>query len=114
MLKLLELLKKDMDEKKIKQEDCHEDTLGQGVLTLTSKRIAFDKTRSGIMDFSKHMGETILDIPLSDITHTWREGLLMKKACISAKTSDGEQTYKFGVFNVGGWVDSIQDALDDQ
>ncbi len=103
-----------MDEKKLKQEDCHEDNLGQGVLTLTTKRIAFDKTRSRIMDFSKHMGETILDIPLSDVTHTWREGLLMKKACISARTSDGEQTYKFGVFNVGGWVDEIQDAIDDQ
>ena len=46
-----------MAEKKLKQEDCHEDNLGQGVLTLTSKRIAFDKTRSRIMDFSKHMGE---------------------------------------------------------
>ena len=40
-----------MDEKKLKQEDCHEDGLGQGVLTLTNKRIAFDKTRSRIMDF---------------------------------------------------------------
>ena len=57
---------------------------------------------------------TLLDIPLSDVTHTWREGLLMKKACISARTSNGEQTYKFGVFNVGGWVDDIQDAIDDQ
>lgn len=103
-----------MDEKKLKQEDCHEDSLGQGVLTLTNKRIAFDKTRSRIMDLSKHMGETILDIPLNDISHTWREGLLMKKACISARTNDCDKTYKFGVFNVGGWVDSIQDAIDDQ
>ena len=38
----------------------------------------------------------------------------MKKACISTRTSNGEETYKFGVFNVGGWVDSIQDAIDDQ
>ena len=38
--------------------------------TLTTKRIAFDKTRSRIMDFSKHMGDTILDIPLNDVTHT--------------------------------------------
>jgi len=66
-----------------------------------------------MMDFSKHMGDTLLDIALSDVTRTWREGLIMKKACISAKTSDGEQTYKFGVFNVGGWVDGIQDAMDD-
>jgi len=38
----------------------------------------------------------------------------MKKACISAHTSECEKTYKFGVFNVGGWVDGIQDAIDDQ
>ncbi len=33
-------------EKKIKQEDCSEDNLGSGILTLTNKRLAFDKTRS--------------------------------------------------------------------
>ena len=100
-------------EKRIKQEDCNEDNLGPGILTLTNKRIAFDKTRSRMMDFSKHVGDTILDIPLSHVTHTWREGLLMKKACFSAKTPDGEQTFKFGVFNVGNWVDTIQDMMDE-
>ena len=65
------------------------------------------------MDFSKNVGDTILDVPLSDVTKTWKEGLLMKKACFSANTSEGEQTYKFGVFNSGGWVSSIQDAMDD-
>jgi hypothetical protein len=40
-------------EKKIRQEDCNEDTLGSGILTLTNKRIAFDKTRGRIADFSK-------------------------------------------------------------
>ena len=44
-LKLQKIIKeRDMDEKKLKQ-DCHEDNLGQGILTLTTKRIAFDKTR---------------------------------------------------------------------
>ena len=100
-------------EKRIKQEDCSEDKLGPGILTLTNKRLAFDKTRARIMDFSKRVGDTILDIPLSDVTRTWKEGLLMKKVCFSAKTKEGEQTYKFGVFNTGGWVDSIQDALDE-
>jgi len=33
-------------EKKIKQEDCSEDSLGSGILTLTNKRLAFDKTRA--------------------------------------------------------------------
>ena len=103
----------DKGEKKIKQEDCSEDSLGSGILTLTNKRLAFDKTKSRIMDFSKHMGETILDIPLQDITKIWKEGLLMKKVCFSAKTQEGEQTYKFGVFNTGSWVDKIEDAITD-
>ena len=103
----------DEGEKKIKQEDCSEDSLGSGILTLTNKRLAFDKTKSRIMDFSKHMGETILDIPLQDITKIWKEGLLMKKVCFSAKTQEGEQTYKFGVFNTGSWVDKIEDAITD-
>jgi len=51
-----------MDEKKLKQEDCHEDTLGQGILTLTTKRITFDKTRARMMDFSKHVGDTIVKV----------------------------------------------------
>jgi len=40
-------------EKRIKQEDCHEDSLGAGILTLTNKRVAFDKTQSRMMDFFK-------------------------------------------------------------
>ncbi len=99
-------------EKKIKDEDCHEDSLGAGILILTNRRLAFDKTRSRMMDFSKRIEDTILDVPLNDVTKTWKEGLLMKKACFSAKTSEGEQTYKFGVFNTGSWVNSIQDAMD--
>ncbi len=100
-------------ERKIKQEDCSEDSLGSGILTLTSKRLAFDKTKSRMMDFSKHMGDTILDVSLDDVIKTWKEGLLMKKVCFSAKTGQGEQTYKFGVFNTGSWVDSIEDAIND-
>ena len=51
------------EERKLRQEDCHEDSLGAGILTLTSRRVAFDKTRARIMDFSKRMGETVLDAP---------------------------------------------------
>ena len=69
----------DEGEKRIKQEDCNEDNLGAGILTLTNKRLAFDKTRARIMDFSKNVGDTILDVPLNDVTKTWKEGLLMKK-----------------------------------
>jgi len=100
-------------EKKIKQEDCSEDNLGVGILTLTNKRLAFDKTRSRMMDFSKRMGDTLLDISLKDVTKTWKEGLLIKKICFSAKTDEGEKTFKFGVFNSGSWLKSVQKAIDE-
>lgn len=101
-------------EKKIKQEDCNEDNLGSGILTLTNKRLAFDKTRARLMDFSKHMGDTILDISLENVIKTWKEGLLIKKVCFTAKTGNDEQTYKFGVFGTKGWLKSINEAIKNQ
>ena len=101
------------EEKKIKQEDCSEDELGAGILTLTNKRIAFDKTRARMMDFSKHFGETIIDVSLGDIKKTWKEGLLMKKICFTAKTNEGNKTYKFGVFNTNGWLKSIEQTINE-
>jgi len=98
-------------EKKIKQEDCNEDNLGSGILTLTNKRLAFDKTRARMMDFSKRMGDTVLDVSLGDVTKTWKEGLLIKKVCFTAKTSEDEQTYKFGVLGTGSWLKSIDEAI---
>ncbi len=98
-------------EKKIKQEDCSEDNLGSGILTLTNKRLAFDKTRARMMDFSKHMGDTVLDISLDDVIKTWKEGLLIKKVCFTAKTSQGEETYKFGVFSTKNWLKNIDEAI---
>jgi len=76
----------DKGEKRIKQEDCSEDKLGAGILTLTNKRLAFDKTNARIMDFSKNFGDTVLDVSLDNVTKTWKEGLLMKKVCFTAKT----------------------------
>ncbi len=99
-------------ERRIRQEDCNEDALGPGILTLTNRRVAFDKTRARIMDFSKNVGDTVIDIPLRDITDAWKEGLLMKKVCFTARTAQGEQTYKFGVFSPGSWRDSISEAVD--
>ena len=101
-------------EKRIKQEDCNEDNLGPGILTLTNKRLAFDKTKSRIMDFTKRMGETVLDVQLENVIKTWKEGLFIKKVCFTAKTSDGEQTYKFGVFNTKGWVKSIEQVIEEK
>ena len=100
-------------ERRLKQEDCNEDTLGVGILTLTNRRIVFDKTKSRIMDFSKHMGNTVLDVPLGDVTKTWKEGLLMKKVCFTARGGEqGERTFKFGVFSTGSWLESINDAME--
>jgi len=100
-------------EKKIRQEDCSEDSLGSGILTLTNKRIAFDKTHGRIMDFAKKFGDTILDIPLNDVVKVWKEGLFMKKVCFRAKTKDGEKDFKFGVLGTGGWLETIQDTLEE-
>ena len=99
-------------EKKIRQEDCHEDSLGAGILTLTNKRVAFDKTRGRIMDFSKKFGETLINAPFSDVIRVWKEGLLMKKVCIRIKTNDGEKDYKFGVFCNGSWLETLQDTIE--
>ena len=98
-------------EKKIKQEDCSEDNLGSGVLTLTNQRIAFDKNRARMMDFSKHFGETIVDVQLKDVLKTWKEGLLMKKVCFTSKTDEGEKTFKFGVLNTKDWLSKIEQAI---
>jgi hypothetical protein len=99
-------------EKRIKQEDCSEDVLGSGILTLTNKRLAFDKTKARMMDFSKHMGDTIVNITLDNVTKTWKEGLLMKKVCFIAKTSEGNKTFKFGVFNTKSWLKGINEAIE--
>jgi len=88
-------------EKKIRQEDCSEDSLGPGILTLTNKRVAFDKTRGRIMDFAKKFGETVINVPLNDVTKVWKEGIFMKKVCVRVKTDEGEKDYKFGVFSNG-------------
>jgi len=99
-------------EKRLKQEDCNEDKLGAGILTLTNKRVAFDKTQSRIMDFSKRFGDTILDVSLKDVNRAWKEGRLMKKVCFTAKTKEGDQTYKFGVFNTKDWLKNIESAIE--
>lgn len=100
-------------EKRIRQEDCNEDNLGPGILTLTNKRIAFDKTKGRIVDFSKQFDKTVIDVRLEDIRKVWKEGLLIKKVCFTTMISGEEQTYKFGVFGSGSWLESIQDAIED-
>ena len=101
------------DEKKIRQEDCNEDSLGSGILTLTNKRVAFDKTRGRIMDFTKRFGETVINAPLENVNKVWKEGMFMKKVCISVKGDNGQKDYKFGVLSNGSWLETLQEALED-
>ena len=98
-------------EKRIKQEDCSEDNLGVGILTLTNKRLAFDKTRSRIMDFSKNFGDTVMEFSLDKVTKTWKEGLFIKKVCFTVKTDEDEKTFKFGVFNTKDWLKNIEKTI---
>jgi hypothetical protein len=100
-------------EKKIRQEDCNEDSLGSGILTLTNKRIAFDKTRGRIMDFSKKFGETVVNAPLDSVTKVWKEGWFIKKVCITVKDEEGQKDYKFGVLSNGSWLDTLQETLEE-
>lgn len=98
-------------EKKIMQEDCSEDSIGSGILTLTNIRVAFDKTKGRIADFTKKIGETVIDIPLSQIIEVGKEGWLIKKVWIKIKTTDGEKTYKFGVYNTSKWLEILQKTI---
>ena len=99
------------DEKRIIQEDCSEDSLGPGILTLTNKRIAFDKTEGRIIDFSKKFGKTVLEANLNEIIEVAKEGRLIKKIRIKIKTSESEKTYKFGVYNTGKWEKEVKEAI---
>jgi ATP-dependent RNA circularization protein (DNA/RNA ligase family) len=99
------------DEKRIIQEDCSEDSLGSGILTLTNKRIAFDKTEGRIIDFSKKFGKTVLEANLNQITEVAKEGRLIKKVRIKIKTDESEKTYKFGVYNTGKWEKDVKEAI---
>ena len=99
------------DEKRITQEDCSEDSLGPGILTLTNKRIAFDKTEGRIIDFSKNFGKTVLEANLNKLIELAKEGRLIKKVRIKIKTNENEKIYKFGVYNTGKWEKDVKDAI---
>jgi hypothetical protein len=101
----------DDSEKKIIQEDCSEDSMGSGILTLTNMRIAFDKTKGRIADFSKKIGDTVIDVPLNQIVQVGKEGWLVKKVWIKVKTSQDEKTYKFGVYNTNKWLKTLQETI---
>jgi len=80
----------DPDEKRVRQEDCNEDTMGIGILTLTNKRVAFDKKHARVMDFSGSIGAKILDVPLENITKVcskkWNENSFEFVSCLRKKS----------------------------
>src|SRR3954471_22291449 len=82
------------------QEDCAEDKLKNGILTLTNQRIIFEKTEGKIATLSKSTGDVLLDIPLDKISSVSAEGFIIKKVVFST----GDRIYKFGVFNTGKWA----------
>lgn len=91
-------------EKRILQEDCAEDKLKNGILTLTNQRLIFEKTEGRMVVLSKKIGEAVLDVPLDKISSVKAEGILLKKVTIVVD----QKQYKFGVFSNSKWVKSIQ------
>ena len=91
-------------EKMILQEDCAEDKLRNGILTLTNRRLIFEKTEGRMVLLSKKTGEAVLDIPLDKISSVKAEGVLIKKVTIIVDHT----VYKFGVFNNSKWANAIE------
>jgi hypothetical protein len=91
-------------EKMILQEDCAEDKLRNGILTLTNRRVIFEKTEGSMVVLSKKTGDVVLDIPLDKISSVKAEGFLIKKITIAVD----HRVYKFGVFNNSKWEKAIE------
>lgn len=93
------------NEKNILFEDCSEDVLKSGILTLTSQKIVFEKTKGRIATLSKELLGEKIEIYFEDILQVRSEGKIIKKLVI---TLQNNKTYKFGVLNPNGWVKEIQ------
>ena len=93
------------EKKIIMQEDCSEDKLKNGILTLTYKKIVFEKTKGRIVTLSKKLLDEKLEMEFDDISSIKSEGIIIKKLVLALKNSN---TYKFGVLSPGKWVKEIQ------
>lgn len=87
-------------------EDCSEDTLKSGILTLTTRKLAFEKTKGRIATLSKELLGEKIEFELKDIAQARSEGRIIKKLVIELNNSN--KTYKFGVLNPGNWVKEIK------
>ena len=94
-------------EKIIVQEDCAEDLLKNGILTLTTQRILFEKTEGKMTTLWKEAGDLLLDIDLTKISNVEAHGFFIAKLTIGI----GEKIYKFGVFNPGKWEELIRKQI---
>jgi hypothetical protein len=92
-------------EKLILQEDCSEDHLKNGLLTLTNQRLIFEKTEGTLATLSKRTGKLLLNIPLVEIKASKGEGFILKKVVVITKQ---DKIYKFGVFNNSKWAKEIE------
>jgi hypothetical protein len=92
-------------EKGILFEDCSEDTLKSGILTLTNKKLTFEKTKGRIATLSKELLGEKIEIEIKDISQARSEGRIIKKLVVELRKSD--QIYKFGVLNPGHWAKEI-------
>ena len=57
------------NEKNILFEDCSEDTLKNGILTLTNRKLAFEKTKGRIATLSKKLLGEKLEIEFNETLH---------------------------------------------
>ena len=94
-------------EKVLRDEDCAEDKLRNGLLFLTDRRLVFQKTQGRLATLSKKEGDIVLDVPLAKISSVRAEGFIVKKLVVVS----GDQTYKFGVFNNGKWERQIKQLI---
>ena len=92
-------------EKLVLQEDCYEDHLKNGLLTLTNQRLLFEKTEGTLATLSKRTSELLLNIPLVEIKASKGEGFLLKKVVVITIQND---IYKFGVFSNSKWAKEIE------
>ncbi|ALI35139.1 hypothetical protein NMY3_00932 [Candidatus Nitrosocosmicus oleophilus] len=99
-------------EKNVLFEDCSEDTLKSGILTLTNRKLAFEKTKGRIATLSKELLGEKIEFELKDIAQARSEGRIIKKLVIELNNSNN--TYKFGVMNPGNWVKEIKLQIEDQ
>ncbi len=97
------------NEKIILLEDCSEDKLKSGILTLTNKKIVFEKTKGRIVTLSKKLIDEKVEIKFNEISNVKSEGLIIKKLVLVLKNSS---VYKFGVLSPGKWVKEIQIQID--